>query len=260
MNLRLRYLHEVASDQAQVDFWEVIADNLIDDRLALTRLGDAVGATPVSLHCVGFDLGGVDPLESTYVKAIARLVETLRPVRVSDHLCWQRLDGEHFADLLPLPYSDKLIDHVADRINRVQDALGRQLSVENLSYYVQFAGSTLTEVDVLNALVRRTGCGLLVDLANIEVNEANLGIQADAFLASIDLDAVTELHLAGPEQVGDGLVDTHGGTPSMRQLRWAGELRHVPACYERDTNLPSTLREAARPLERLRAARSSSPR
>ena len=147
-------------------------------------------------------MASLDPVHLARVK---RAVERFEPALVSEHACWGHAGGEHFNDLLPLPYTEEAVEHLAARVRQVQDFLGRQILVENLSSYFAYTASSLTEWDFLAAVVERSGCGLLLDVNNIYVNSINLGLDAERFIASVPAEAVQEIHLAGHRRnrVGD---------------------------------------------------------
>ena len=170
-----------------------------------------------------------------------------QPALVSEHACWTHVDGEHFNDLLPLPCTEEAVEHLAERVRAVQDFLGRQVLLENLSAYVAFAHSPLTESQFLAAVVERSGCGLLLDVNNAFVNAANLGTDLDTYFADLPIEAVQEIHLAGHSRrrIGDHelLIDDHGSAvcPAVwtlyeRALRRFGP---VPTLIEWDTDVPA---------------------
>ena len=152
---------------------------------------------PLSLHGVGLGLGSADPLDREHLRRVRDAVRRFEPALVSEHACWTHVDGEHFNDLLPLPYTEEAVEHLAARVREFQDFLGRQVLVENLSAYVAFRQSRLSEGAFLAAVVERSGCGLLLDVNNAYVNAHNLGLDLDAFFAEVPAHAVREIHLAG---------------------------------------------------------------
>jgi len=201
----------------------------------------------ISLHGVGLSLGSVDGLDATHLTRLAALVESYEPFLVSEHLAWSGVDEVYLNDLLPLPYSEESLAVVCRNIERAQAALGRPILLENPSSYLAFAESTLSEAEFLAEVVRRSGCGLLLDVNNVFVSATNLGFDAAAYLDALPLHAVGELHLAGhSRRVVDGrtlLIDDHGGRvdPAVWEL-YRRTLRAVgtrPTLVEWDTNLPS---------------------
>src|SRR5438876_19341 len=177
---------------------------------------------PLSFHGVGLSLGSADRLDARHLDRLAALVRRFEPALVSEHLSWSSIGGRHANELLPLPFTEEALDHVVASIGRVQDRIGRRIFVENVSAYFRFPESSLPEWEFVAEAARRSGCGVLLDVNNIHVNAVNHGFDPRAYLAAIDPDSVGEIHLAGFEDRGDCLVDTHG-------TRVAGE---VWALYE----------------------------
>jgi uncharacterized protein (UPF0276 family) len=164
---------------------------------------------PVVLHGVSLSIGSTDPLSLTYLRSLRELAREIDAAWVSDHLCWSSVDDHYLHDLLPMPYTEEALAHVATRVHQAQDVLGRPLVLENPSTYLGFAESTLTEWDFLGELARQTGCGLLLDVNNVYVSARNHGWSAEAYLEGIPVDAVWQFHLAGHADLGTHLVDTH---------------------------------------------------
>jgi hypothetical protein len=197
---------------------------------------------PLSLHGVGLGLGSVDPLSATHLGKLARLIERYQPCLVSEHLCWSAAGGRHLNDLLPLPYTEEALAHVCARVNEVQDRLGRELLVENISSYLRFRHSTIPEWEFFAEVARRTGCGLLLDVNNVYVSAVNHGFDAREYLRAIPADAVREVHLAGFERAPQMLIDTHGYPVS--EPVWAlyretiARIGPRPTLIEWDTDLP----------------------
>ena len=248
-----------------LDFIEVHSENFFaEGGAALAVLRQGREHYPVSLHGVGLALGSAVGVDAWHLDQLARLVDQIEPIRVSDHACFARGQvsshaGQpvHAADLLPIPFNSAALDVLCANVQRVQERLKRQLLVENLSAYVSFASSDRSETDFLNALVQRTGCGLLVDVNNIYVNALNdqlRGLCEDPLQAclhwidSIAPASVGELHLAGHINMGDVVIDDHGSrvcAPVWQiyrhaQVRFSGlaGLAKVPALIEWDTDVP----------------------
>lgn len=229
---------------------------------AVRALERARSRYPLSLHGVGLGLGSADPIDRGHLELVRNAVQRYEPGLVSEHACWGHVDGEHFNDLLPLPYTEEAVEHLAARVCEVQDFLGRQILVENLSAYVSFASSQLSEGEFLAAVVERSGCGLLLDVNNAYVNSSNLGLDLDAFFAALPRHAIQEIHLAGHSRRWVGarelLIDDHGSavcddvwTLYEDALRRFGP---VPTLIEWDNEVPpleTLLAEAARAEQRL---------
>jgi uncharacterized protein (UPF0276 family) len=214
---------------------------------AVRALERARSLYPLSLHGVGMGLGSADPLDRNHLQRVRRAVQRFEPALVSEHACWGHVDGEHFNDLLPLPYTEEAALHLAARVREVQDFLGRQILVENLSAYVSFANSQLSEGEFLGLVVERSGCGLLLDVNNAYVNAANLGLVLEDFFAALPPGAVQEIHLAGHSRrrVGarDLLLDDHGS--AVCEAVWTlyesvlQRLGPVPTLIEWDNAVPA---------------------
>ena len=224
---------------------------------AVRALERARSLYPLSLHGVGLGLGSADPLDRAHLERVRRAVQRFEPALVSEHACWGQADGEHFNDLLPLPHTEEAADHLAARIREVQDFLGRQILIENLSAYVDFADAPLLEGEFLCAVVERSGCGLLLDVNNAFVNATNLGLDLERFFAALPAHAVQEIHLAGHSRrrVGtrDMLLDDHGSAVCDDVWTLYGQVLQrfgpVPTLIEWDTDVPelgTLLAEAAR--------------
>jgi uncharacterized protein len=202
---------------------------------------------------VGLSLGSADALDERHLARLENLVRRFEPALVSEHLSWCSIDGRHANDLLPLPFTREALDHVVERIERVQERLGRAILVENVSTYATFEASTLAEAQFVAEVVSRSGCGLLLDVNNIWVNASNHGFDAYRYLDAIDGSTIGEIHLAGFEARDDLLVDTHGAR--VARDVWSLYREAVrrfgarPTIVEWDTELPSLdvlLEEAAR--------------
>jgi uncharacterized protein (UPF0276 family) len=199
-------------------------------------------AYPLSLHGVGLSLGSADPLDERHLAKLESLVRRCDPVLVSEHLSWSSIGAMHANDLLPLPYTEEALDHVVERIERVQERLARRILVENVSSYVTFGHSTIPEWEFVGAAARRSGCGVLLDVNNVWVNSVNHGLDARGYIASIDAESVGEIHLAGFERAGDLLIDTHGARVSAEVWSlYAAAVARMgakPTLVEWDTDIP----------------------
>jgi uncharacterized protein len=247
IGLRSAHHEALLRERPAVGWVEVHTENYFHDGGPhLAALERAREAYPLSLHGVGMGLGSVDPLDRAHVARVARAIGRFEPALVSEHACWGSHGGEHFNDLLPLPYTDEAVVHLADRVAEVQDLLGRQILIENLSCYLSYSSSRLTEWEFLAAVVERAGCGLLLDVNNAYVNSVNVGLDATAFIDGLPEGAVQEIHLAGHtrRQVGTRtiLLDDHGSR--VPEAVWQlyehaiGRFGAVPTLIEWDTGLP----------------------
>ncbi len=192
---------------------------------------------------MGLSLGSVDPLNTWHLGRLKGLVDRYQPGLVSEHLCWCSVDERYLNDLLPLPYTEESLNHVSERIQRVQDYLGRQILIENLSSYLQYSHSTIPEWEFLAAVAQRSGCGILLDINNIYVNACNHGFDAAQYLHAIPVAVVGEMHLAGFSDEGDILIDTHS-KPVSAQVWTLYEqavqrFGRCPTLIEWDTDIPA---------------------
>lgn len=233
-------------------FIEVHSENFFaPGGAALTVLREGRAHCPVSLHGVGLSLGSAQGIDTAHLDQLARLVQAIDPVRVSDHASFARGAVVHAADLLPVPMSRATLDAMCANVQRVQDRLRRPIAVENLSAYVQWREADMDEPEFLNALARRSGCGLLVDVNNIFVNALNGQLRGEhddplgacrRWLDAIAPDHVAEIHLAGHRHCGDIVIDDHGSRVGERV--WAlyrhavGRFGAVPTLIEWDTDIP----------------------
>ena len=246
----LRAVHHEAllAERPGVGWLEAHSENYFADGGAqldyLSRLRELY---PLSLHGVGLSLGSVDELDRDHLRRLKRLVDRIAPGLVSEHVCWGAIGGMHLNDLLPLPYTAEALRHLASRVSQLQDALGRQVLLENVSSYLEFTTSEMSEADFLVALARESGCGLLLDVNNVYVSARNHGFDARAFIASIPPTLVGEIHLAGHSvnrfDGGEILIDTHSThvCPAVWEL-YEFALQHcgaVPTLIEWDTDIPA---------------------
>ncbi|TMO52562.1 MNIO family bufferin maturase [Pseudoalteromonas phenolica] len=193
-----------------VDWFEIISENYIDNhgygRYVLDKLKEQY---PLVMHGVSMNIGSSDPLNFEYLSKLKTLSEFVKPQLISDHLCWTGLAGLNSHDLLPMPLTDESLQHVIRRIDQVQDFLERPLVLENPSTYLEFQHSTLTESEFFCELVKATGCGMLLDVNNVFVSGFNHGFNAEQFIHELPHEHIVQIHLAGPSDCGDCLIDTH---------------------------------------------------
>ena len=212
VGLRTTHFPRVLDGTARVDWFEAISENfMIDGGRPLAVLERARGSCPVVLHGVSLSLGSTDPLSESYLRALRALVDRVAPAWVSDHLCWGSVGGHYAHDLLPLPYTEEALAHVIDRVRIVQDRLGRQILIENVSSYLTFAHSAMPEWEFLAAVAEGADCGLLLDVNNVYVSAVNHGFCAERYVRALPIDRIGQIHLAGHRQQGTYLLDTHDG-------------------------------------------------
>ena len=207
----LRALREATTAALRpVDWVEIISENfMVEGGNPRAVLRQVRAEVPVVMHGVSLSLGSVDPLDAGYLDALAALAHEVEPAWISDHLCWSSFGGHTGHDLWPLPSTEEALSHVVARVQTVQECLRRPILVENVSSYLQFAHAEMTEWQFLSALVKRTGCGLLLDVNNVFVSAHNHGFPAQAFLDGLPRDSVGQFHLAGHRDEGTHLLDTH---------------------------------------------------
>jgi uncharacterized protein (UPF0276 family) len=242
------HLSAILGEDRQRGFFEVHAENYMGaggpPHDALSRIRRDY---PLSLHGVCMSIGGLQPIDQTHLHRFKALIDRYEPALVSEHLAWSTHETTYHNDLLPLPYTPSTLSHVADHIDEVQETTGRQILLENPSTYVIFKESTMSETDFIGALVRRTGCGLLLDVNNVFVSATNHGYSARAYLADFPLDHVGEIHLAGHSEQADDegdllLIDSHDGP--VADAVWAlfemviGERGPIPTLIEWDSDIP----------------------
>ncbi|ARN82671.1 DUF692 domain-containing protein [Methylocystis bryophila] len=266
LGLRPAYYEEILSSRPPVDWFEIISENyMIPGGRPLAMLERFRADYPIVMHGVSMSLASVDPLDMDYLAALKRLVDRVEPAWVSDHLAWTGVHGVNLHDLLPVPLTHEALDHVVDRIARVQDFLGRRILVENASTYVSFAQSEMTEWEYLGEMARRADCLLLLDVNNVFVSSFNHGFSAEDYIDAIPVERVAQFHMAGHTDKGNYRIDTHDHpvceevwTLYARARRRFGP---VAAMIERDDNFPP-FSELLAELQRMReidAAISGSP-
>ncbi|QDX25053.1 DUF692 domain-containing protein [Sphingomonas suaedae] len=212
LGLGLRNVHfdAILSGKPQDLWFEAISENFMDSGGRPRAIIRAVAERyPVVLHGVSLSIGSTDPLDTGYLASLKRLADEVRPAWISDHLCWTGVNGHNSHDLLPMPLTEESLAHVAKRVLEVQDRLERPLILENPSSYVRFAHSTMDEPDFLRALTEQTGCGLLLDVNNVYVSCFNAGTDPLAYLDAFPCDRVVQMHLAGHQDFGTHVIDTH---------------------------------------------------
>lgn len=198
---------------------------------------------PVALHGVSLAIGNAGPLSEDYLRSLEKLIQRVQPSMVSDHLCWGGARGRSAHDLLPLPYTEEVVSHVSRKVAQVQERLGRQILLENVSSYVAFQSSEMTEWECLLEIARRSGCGLLFDVNNVYVSARNHGFSAESFIAAIPGSLIGYVHLAGHTDHGTWVLDSHvGPVPDpvwSLYRRLIARTGPLPTLVEWDDQIPS---------------------
>lgn len=246
IGLRFNHHRAVVETRPPVGWLEVHTENYFGGGVAVTWLEAARRDYPLSLHGVGMSLGSADGLDAAHLAEVAGLARRLEPWVISDHLSWSISGGTYLPDLLPLPMTEEALEVVCQNVTRFQDALGRQIVIENPSSYLQYRHSTIPEWEFLAEVVTETGCGLLCDVNNIYVSACNHGWDASAYLAGLPAAAIQEIHLAGHSRRTfngrDILVDDHGSAvPDAVWRLYAEALERfgaIPTLIEWDNALP----------------------
>lgn len=217
VGLGLRAIHYpyILAHSPSIPWFEVLTENFfVKGGMVLQRLAQISERYPITFHGVGLSLGSADPLCESYLNKLKQLKNRFAPAYISDHLCWSSLQGRHFHELLPLPYTLATARHVAQRIRQVQDYLGQQILIENVSSYFSYTVSEMEEWEFINAVVEEADCFILLDINNIYVNSYNHKFSANKYLSGINKYRVKQLHLAGHQDCGSHLLDTHGALVS----------------------------------------------
>ena len=210
LGLRPEHYAAVLDSLPAVDWFEIISENyLVDGGKPLHFLDRIREHYPMVMHGVSLSIGSSDPLDFDYLAGLKRLAGRIEPEWVSDHLCWTGVDGRNLHDLLPLPYTEEAIAHVAGRVSRVQDYLGRRILLENVSSYVTYTDSRVPEWEFLAAVAERADCWILLDVNNVHVSAHNHGFDALDYLGGVPSERVRQIHLAGHSHNGSLIIDTH---------------------------------------------------
>jgi uncharacterized protein len=248
VGLRTAHFGALLERRAEVDWFEALSENFMMDGGRPRRVLERIRRDyPVVLHGVSLSIGSTDPLRRDYLDRLRALAERFEPRFVSDHLCWTGVDAHNLHDLLPLPWNEETLDHVVRRVIEVQDALGRRIALENVSSYLAFTHSTMSEWEFLSEVAHRADCWILLDVNNVHVSARNHGFDPRVFIDSVPAERVVQLHLAGHTDCGTHLLDTHDApvaTPVWELfVHTRRRLGAVPTCIEWDGDVP--------PLERL---------
>lgn len=210
LGLRSEHYTHVIEHQPDVDWFEIISENyMVPGGKPLAYLDRIRQDYPMVMHGVSMSIGSTDPLNYDYLDLLKTLIERVQPAWFSDHLCWTSVNHTNSHDLLPLPYNESCIQHLVERIDTVQTYLGQPMLIENLSSYVTYQQSEMSEWDFINEICRRSGCYLLLDINNIFVSANNHHFDPRTYVDAIDSDKVMQFHLAGHSYQGELIIDTH---------------------------------------------------
>ena len=243
VGLRHEHLSDILAHQPAVPWFEVLVDNWLSegglDRSAILGMAERY---PLAFHGVNLNLGGLDPLDMTYLARIKTLMQDCQAAHYSEHACFSRYENDYLFDLCPLPYTQESARHLAMRVEQVQDFLGEAMLIENVSSYFEYQSSALDEADFLVEVSQQSGCKLLLDINNVYVNAVNHGFDVTEYLQRIPQQLVAEIHLSGHDRKTGYLLDTHGTPVTDEVWRWdhyaIKRYGYVPSLIEWDHNLP----------------------
>jgi uncharacterized protein len=244
LGLRTPHYEAVLNEPHAIDWLEIITENyLVPGGKPLDYLERIRERFPMVMHGVSLSIGSTDPVDTDYLAGVRALAARIEPHWISDHLCWTGIDGRNLHDLLPLPYTEEALALVVARVGQIQDALGRQILLENVSSYLAFHESDMSEWEFLREVAARADCAILLDINNIYVSSVNHGFDALTYLQAIPTDRVRQFHLAGHSDLGGHLIDTHDHPivePVWNLYRAAvAQFGAVPTMIERDDNIPA---------------------
>lgn len=270
IGLRFPHVDDLLREQPSLAWLELLSDNhLVIDRRWPAKIEKLRQIYPMALHGVGLNLGGSDPLDIDYLRRLKQLASDLEITHISEHCCFTALGGNHFHDLLPLPFTDEAAKHVATRIQQAQDVLGERLLIENLSSYLAFANPEMSEAEFISSVAEQADCYLLVDINNLVVNQINHGWDARQAVLDLPTERIREFHLAGHKHVTDGkyeyAVDSHNC--EIPDAVWALYQTAVavhgncPSLIEWDQDIPplQTLLEQSQRAEKILAENPHTP-
>lgn len=243
LGLRTDHFQEVIDTKPAVDWFEVVSENfMVNGGKPKHYLHTIRESYPMVMHGVSLSIGSTDSLNTTYLKQLKVLVNELQPEWISDHLCWTGAHQVNSHDLLPMPYNNEALNHIVDRISQVQEYLGQPILMENVSSYITYVESEMTEWEFLNEVAKRSGCNILLDINNIYVSARNHNFSTQDYLNGISKDKVRQFHLAGHTDYGDYVIDTHDHP--VADPVWAlykdalKRFGMISTMIERDDNIP----------------------
>ena len=243
LGLRTTHYEAILETKPALDWFEIISENyMVSGGRPLANLMRIRADYPMAMHGVSLSIGSSDPLNIAYLRELKKLADRIEPTYISDHLCWTGTAGKNLHDLMPIPYTEETIVHVVDRVRQVQDFLDCQILLENVSSYVTFAQSEMAEWEFLRTIAERADCHILLDINNIFVSAFNHGFEPIEYIEGIPVDRVRQFHLAGHENRGDIIIDTHDApviNPVWELYAKACErFGPVSTMIERDDHIP----------------------
>lgn len=210
LGLRTEHYNDILESKSNIDWFEALSENyMIPGGKPLHYLDRIRENYPVVMHGVSLSIGSTTEIDKEYLRELRKLADRIQPAWISDHLCWTGVHGQNMHDLLPLPYTEETAIHVAERVGIVQDYLGRQILLENVSSYASYVDSTMTEWEFIQLIAEKADCLLLLDVNNIYVSSYNHQFDAKQFIDGIPKNRVQQIHLAGHHNHGDYIIDTH---------------------------------------------------
>jgi uncharacterized protein (UPF0276 family) len=243
LGLRKEHYQTILDEKPAVDWFEIISENyMVPGGRALHNLDRIREYYPLVMHGVSLSIGSTDPLNIDYLKELKKLIQRVQPKWVSDHLCWTGNAHLNMHDLLPLPYNEHTIQHVVERIKQVQDFLNRQLVIENLSSYLTYTNSDMSEWEFVGEIAQRSDSLILLDVNNVYVSSRNHHFDPLDYIKGLPQNRIQQIHLAGHRDLGDYVIDTHD--EPIRDEVWAlyqqtaRMMRPVPTMIERDDDIP----------------------
>ncbi|AUX42743.1 hypothetical protein SOCE26_041760 [Sorangium cellulosum] len=259
VGLRIPHYRHVFEHRPRVDWFEIISENfMVDGGMPIANLERALQSYRLVQHGVSLSIGSTDPLDVDYLRRLKALLTRVGSPWVSDHLCWTGAHGVNLHDLLPLPYTEEAVRHVAARARAVQDFLGVRLALENVSSYLTFTASRMTEWEFLSAVAEEADCGILLDVNNVYVSSYNHGFDPNAYIDGVPHRRIVQFHLAGHTHHGKYILDTHSDRvdPAVWALyrRALGHTGDVSTLIEWDDDLPP-FEDLAAEVEKARAIR-----
>lgn len=243
LGLRPDYYEEILTQKPDLDWFEILSENyLVPGGKPLYYLDKIRQHYPMVMHGVSLSLGSSDPVDRNYLKQLKTLAVRIEPVWISDHLCWTGVQGLNIHDLLPIPYTDEAISHIVSRIQQIQDFLGRPILIENVSSYLTYRQSEMTEWDFIVEIIRQAGCYILLDINNVYVSSFNHQFNPLDYINAMPAERVAQIHLAGHSNHGNYIIDTHDA-PVIQPVwdLYAAAIQRfgrVSTMIERDDQMP----------------------